>query len=124
MKAVVLTGGVGGAKFVLGLEYFFGGQPAVDRATSGWGLPSLASLWDKLPSDFPFQVDAAVTAKAEGDAVQTLPDSPYMDAAVFVAELDSAVMSVANGNATTDEALATLQSNLNDTLAQGKDQLG
>lgn len=106
------------------MEFFMAGQPAVDRAASGWGLPVLKSLWDQLPTGLPFQAQAAETAKLDADAVISLPDSPYMDAAVFMGALDAAVMSVVNGDATVSSALATLQDEVNKALAQGKDQLG
>lgn len=106
------------------MEYFLGGEPAVERAKSGWGLPALESLWDDLPAEFPFQVAAAETAKVEADAVLTLPDSPYLDGSVFITALDSEVISVINGEKSTPEALESLETTLNDALAQGKDQLG
>ena len=106
------------------LEYFIGGAPAVERSKSGWGLPAFQSKMANLPTQYPFQVSAAKTAALEATAVKTLPDSPYMDGAVFVSDLDAALMSVLNGKATDDQALADLQSKLNAALAQGKDQLG
>jgi multiple sugar transport system substrate-binding protein len=36
-------------------EYFMGGEPAMDRAKSGWGVPALKSHFQYLPSDTPFQ---------------------------------------------------------------------
>lgn len=36
-------------------EYFMGGEPAMNRAKSGWGVPALKSLFQYLPSDTPFQ---------------------------------------------------------------------
>ncbi|GAA2026113.1 hypothetical protein GCM10009819_06560 [Agromyces tropicus] len=106
------------------LEYFMGGEPAVERSESGWGLPALESLWGNLPSEYPFQVEAAETAKLEADAVTTLPTSPYMDGAVFVSALDRESVAAIKGEKTVKQALADLEAELNDTLAQGKDQLG
>ena len=106
------------------MEYFMGGEPAVERSKSGWGLPALESLWGNLPQEFEFQVQAAATAEQEAANVTTLPSSPYMDGAVFTAELDDAIMGAAKGELTVDAALAQLTTAINDTLAQGKDQLG
>lgn len=36
-------------------EYFFGAEPAVNRAKSGWGVPALKSLFQYLPNETPFQ---------------------------------------------------------------------
>jgi multiple sugar transport system substrate-binding protein len=36
------------------IEYYSGGQPALDRAVTGWGVPLLKSMFDLLPQDTEF----------------------------------------------------------------------
>jgi multiple sugar transport system substrate-binding protein len=46
-------------------EYFMGGEPAMDRAKSGWGVPALKSLFSQLPNDTPFQQQVKKVLDAE-----------------------------------------------------------
>ena len=47
------------------MEYFMAGSPAEGRASSGWGMPSLKSLADRLPQDLPFQQQAFAVVENE-----------------------------------------------------------
>ncbi|WP_161490351.1 ABC transporter substrate-binding protein [Agromyces aureus] len=106
------------------MEYFIGGQPAIDRAKSGWGLPALESLWEYLPTEQPYQQQAAELAKAEVEFVVPLQDSPYISIDQWNPELDKGVQSGILGEKTAKEIGQEVQDRMNTLLAQGKDQLG
>jgi multiple sugar transport system substrate-binding protein len=106
------------------MEYFIGGQPAIDRAKSGWGLPALQSMWKYLPSEQPYQKQAIAVAKKEMDYVVPLQDSPYLSMDQWNSELDKAIQSGIEGEATAQEIGKRVQDRMNTLLAQGKDQLG
>lgn len=61
-------------------EYFFAEKPALDRATSGWGLPAITSLESKLPREQPYQRDALRAQEAELEHFSVLNLSPYIKA--------------------------------------------
>ncbi|MFH8252982.1 ABC transporter substrate-binding protein [Microbacterium sp. B2969] len=106
------------------MEFFMGEDPAVARSKSGWGLPVLDSLWTNLPTAEPYQQTAMDTAKGELDHAKPLADSPYITATVWNDAIDKVLQSTIKGEASVDDALKTLQGEINDALAQGKDQLG
>jgi len=106
------------------MEYFIGGQPAIDRAKSGWGLPALQSLWKYLPTEQPYQKQAAELAKSEVEFVVPLQDSPYISIDQWNPELDKGVQSGILGEKTAKEIGQEVEDRMNALLAQGKDQLG
>jgi len=106
------------------MEYYMAGPPAEDRAASGWGLPSLKSLADKLPQDKPYQKQAYDVAQNELQYAEPLPDSPYISTDLLVTSIDKYLQSAIKGEMSVDEATAALTDELNEALAQGKDQIG
>lgn len=106
------------------LEFFMAGPPAEERAASGWGLPALESLWDRLPTALQYQKDAIETARAEVEYTGAIIDSPYLDGGAWTTAMDLALQSVILGEKTVEEASAQLEDEVNALLAQGKDQLG
>lgn len=106
------------------MEYFIGGQPGIDRAKSGWGLPGLKSMWKYLPTEQPYQKQAAELAQQETEYVAPLQDSPYISIDQWNPELDKGVQSGIKGEATAEEIGKSVQDRMNALLAQGKDQLG
>ncbi len=106
------------------MEYFMAGKPAEDRAASGWGLPSLTSLWSMIPSEQPYQQEAIATAKAEMEHFVPLDDSPYISFTQWNGILDQAVQDGIKGTKTAEQVAQDLQDQMNTLLQQGKDQLG
>jgi len=106
------------------MEYYMAGPPAEARAASGWGLPSLKSLADKLPQDQPYQQQAYEVAQNELQYAQPLPDSPYISTDLLVTTIDKYLQSAIKGEMTVDDATAALTDEINEALAQGKDQIG
>ncbi|GAA1972164.1 extracellular solute-binding protein [Microbacterium pumilum] len=106
------------------MEYFMAGQPAIDRASSGWGLPSLESLWENIPAEEPYQQQAIELAKEEVQYIVPLQDSPYITATQWNGILDREIQAGIQGTKTAEQIADAVQTEVNVLLAQGKDQLG
>ena len=106
------------------MEYYMAGAPAVARAESGWGLPSLKSLMTKLPQKLPFQKEAYAVAQEELKHAATLPDSPYVTIDLLNTTIDKYLQLAIKKQLTVDEATTALTTDINKALKQGKDQIG
>lgn len=106
------------------MEYFMAGAPAEARASSGWGLPSLKSLEDKLPQDQDFQKQAYTVVQSQLEHTKPLPDSPYVSAGLLQDTIDKYLQQAIKGDITVEEAGEGLNNELNEALAQGVDQVG
>lgn len=106
------------------MEYYMAGPPAEARAASGWGLPSLKSLADKLPQDQPFQKQAYAVAQNELQYAKPLPDSPYISVEALKASIDKYLQSAIKGDMSVEQATQALTDEVNEALAQGKEQIG
>jgi multiple sugar transport system substrate-binding protein len=106
------------------IEYYMAGPPAEARAKSGWGLPSLKSLMDKLPQDLPYQKQAYEVAQNELQYAVPLADSPYISLDLLNATIDTYLQRAIKGELSVQDACAALTDELNKVLAQGKEQIG
>ncbi|MYW70396.1 extracellular solute-binding protein [Streptomyces sp. SID8379] len=106
------------------MEFFMAGPPAVERAKSGWGLPSLESLWHHLPQKYEYQKQAMKTARAELEHLATTTSSPYISTPQLTAAVEGQMPDLLKGKTTVDQACERIQSQLNKQLKQGKEQLG
>lgn len=106
------------------MEYFMAGTPAQQRATSGWGLPSLKSLADQIPQDQPYQKQAAEVAANEVQFSRPLPDSPYIAMDKLNATIDKYLQAAIKGEMSVAEATSAMTDEINEALAQGKEQIG
>ncbi len=105
------------------MEYFMGGQPAKDRATGGFGIPGLKSLFSDLPQAKPYQAQAYKTQKNELQYQQVLHFSPYVsDNAVNLA-FSQNIEPVMKGKVPLDQGITNLNNAVNLLLQQGKSQL-
>lgn len=106
------------------MEYFMAGPPAVERASSGWGLPALKSLLTRLPQELPYQKQAYETAQNELKYTTPLPDSPYATVDAWNLALDKHLQRAIKKQATVDEACKAITEEINKVLKQGKEQIG
>ena len=106
------------------MEYFMAGSPAEGRASSGWGMPSLKSLADRLPQDLPYQKEAFAVVENELQYTVPLPDSPYIGVQLLHDTIDKYLQQAIKGDLSVEEAGAQLTDELNEVLAQGVEQLG
>jgi multiple sugar transport system substrate-binding protein len=100
------------------------GPPAEARAKSGWGLPSLKSLTDKLPQDLPYQKNAYTVVQNELKHTVSLPDSPYIQTDLVNTTIDKYLQQAIKNDLTVEKACAALTDEINKALAQGKEQIG
>ncbi|MFF1253768.1 ABC transporter substrate-binding protein [Pseudarthrobacter sp. NPDC058329] len=106
------------------MEYFLGGEPAETRAKSGWGLPALKSLMEKLPQELPYQKNAYTVVQSELKHSSPLPDSPYIQTDLVNTTIDKYLQQAIKNELSVEKACAALTDELNNALAQGKEQIG
>ena len=105
------------------MEYFMGGQPGMDRAKSGWGIPSLKSLAADMPQGQPFQQEAFHSLQNEMQYQKTLGFSPYISDDGFTAAMAKAIEPTMRGQSSLDQCIKQLNQNINKLLQQGKQQM-
>lgn len=106
------------------MEYYMAGAPAEKRAASGWGLPGLKSLSEKLPQETPQQKQAYTVAQNELQYAKPLPDSPYISLDLMHSVIETHLVKAIKGELSVDQACSALTDELNKALAQGKEQIG
>jgi multiple sugar transport system substrate-binding protein len=106
-------------------EYYNGGQPAVSRAGSGWGVPALKSMYGQMPDESDFDTQRRRVLQAELDlATPPVQFNPYItETAVYdtwVVYLEQAL----NGAITLDELLASVEGDINTAIQEGMERIG
>jgi multiple sugar transport system substrate-binding protein len=108
-------------------EWFMGGQPAKDRASSGWGVPSLNSLMPLIPeaSDFQKQAKAVLIdeLKYAGDPVRW---NPYIvnGGQALEDSWGKNLKSALEKEITFDQLLQNMEQDVNQAIQDGIDQIG
>jgi multiple sugar transport system substrate-binding protein len=102
------------------MEYFFGGKPAVDRAKTGWGTPSLKSNFKYLPTDQPFQRRSLQTQLAENRYLSVLPFTPYVQLSALGLALTTAFEQGFRAHKSAHYIAAAATKAMNAALSQGK----
>lgn len=106
------------------MEYFMAGQPAVDRAKSGWGVPSMRPLIPDMPHDTPYQKEPYDAVRREFAHFTVLRFSPYATSTAMDNVLTKYLVPVMKGQAKLDAAAAQITADVNKLLQSGKDQIG
>jgi len=106
-------------------EYYNGGQPALNRAGSGWGVPALKSMYDLMPNESDFDQQRQRVLQAELDlATPPVQFNPFItETAVYdtwVVYLEQAI----NGAITFDELLASVEEDINTAIQEGMERIG
>lgn len=102
------------------MEYFMGGQPSIDRAKSGWGIPSLKSLVPDMPQGLPFQKEAFNSLQNEMQYQKTLSCSPYISDDGFDAALAKVIEPTMRGQLSLDQCVQQLNQSFNKLMQQSK----
>jgi multiple sugar transport system substrate-binding protein len=106
-------------------EWYNGEEPALGRAGSGWGVPTLKSWYEMMPNETEFQQQ--VQKVLEGElALDTSPlqFNPYLaEATVSNAWLQYLEQAV-GGSITFDELLTNLESDVNAAIQDGIAAIG
>jgi multiple sugar transport system substrate-binding protein len=103
-------------------EYYNAGQPSIDRAKSGWGVPGLKSQFALMPQETDFQKQAYKVVMNE-IALEDAPlqFNPYLNNnswnAVWGPNLDLAL----TGSIDFDGFLTNLETEINQLIMEGKE---
>lgn len=105
-------------------EWFFGEAPAKERASSGWGIPSLKSLRPLMPSQESYQKRALRVQEAELKHFSVTAFTPYATADALAALFNQAAPAAMSGGISVDTLAGRLNSSMNEQLKRGKEQVG
>ncbi|WP_405728410.1 extracellular solute-binding protein [Streptomyces sp. NBC_01537] len=105
-------------------EYYFGGKLAQDRATTGWGIPSLKSLVPKMPQDTAFHKQSYEVQQRELPYFSVLPVSPYAQMDALNVVLTKVLPDAVKSGTAAGKIADALNSRINDQLARGKELVG
>ena len=111
--------------------WFHTGEPALERAQSGWGVPGLKSLYKYMPTQNAFQKQ--VSTIVQGDLAisnLTLRYNPYIDQSENVAQ--NAILSAwfknlqpaLKGQMTFDQLVKAVEQSADDAIKQGRVGMG
>ncbi|MFK4106028.1 extracellular solute-binding protein [Streptomyces sp. NPDC019531] len=101
-------------------EWYFGGQPATDRASSGWGIPTLKSLRPKMPQSTAFQKQAFQVQEQELAHFSVLTCSPYALTTSLDAVINKVLPGAIKSGTSAGKVADQLNSGMNELLAKGK----
>jgi multiple sugar transport system substrate-binding protein len=96
------------------MEWFMGGQPAIDRASTGWGLPALNSLMHLLPQQTAFDKLRLRVTKNDSKFYEVVPLSPYADYTGASNAVSNELVKVAKGS----ESLTTAAKNIQNAVTK------
>ena len=100
------------------------GGPAVDRAKSGWGVPSLKSLYPLMPTDSPFRQQVQTILQEELKTADAKIDyNPYYDDTVFDNSWKTNLEQALRGSITFDKMLSNIEAEVNTTISRNSFQI-
>jgi multiple sugar transport system substrate-binding protein len=106
-------------------EYYNAGQPAINRAGSGWGVPALKSMYDLMPKETDFDQQRQRVLKAELDlATPPLQFNPFITETAVYDTWTVYLEQALNGAITFDELLANVEADVNTAIQEGKERIG
>ena len=106
-------------------EWYMGGQPSIDRAGSGWGVPALKSQWALMPNNTPFQkqVQKVLTGELAVNDV-TMQYNPFLGENTFYNAWNLHLNEALTGTITFDELCSKVESDVNTAISEGVSRLG
>lgn len=107
-------------------EYFMGGEPAINRAKAGWGLPALKSLYQyiSLPTEWQQHFYDNVQWELENSVMTPRRINPYYTTATFNSTWAKQLELYLKGEVTLEEAIANTDAEVNKAIADGKAAMG
>lgn len=106
------------------IEWFCGGEPAAGRATTGWGIPSVNSLVEKLPQETELQKAAFRTQMKEIEYLSVVPTTPFVDPTAIDATLAASFAKAVRGDITVGQWADSATKSANTLLANGASLVG
>ena len=102
-------------------EYYNAGQPALDRAKSGWGVPALKSLIDLIPQENDFQKQCFTLLQGEL-ALNTPPlkFNPYLAGADVSTSWKKFLEQGLRGTISFDDMVKNIESEINTLITDNK----
>lgn len=105
------------------MEWYLAGEPAKQRAGSGWGIPPLKSLQALMPQKLPYQKEAYEVQLAEQKHFSILSFTPYVRVEALDNAINRALPKAIKGELSPAQLADTLNGELNKQLADGKQRL-
>ncbi len=112
-------------------EWFHGGEQAVIRARSGWGVPGLKSLYKEMPTTTPFQQQVQkILTKELVTSDTTVRYNPYINQSQqvalnsFTGPYNKYLEQVLRNQMTFDQLVTNLEKDVNTAVKEGKERLG
>lgn len=106
-------------------EYYNAGQPALNRAAGGWGVPALKSMYNLMPEDSDFNKQRRRVLQAELDLeTPPLQFSPYISETAVADTWPVYLEQALTGALSFDELLAKVEEDINTAIQEGKDRIG
>jgi len=103
------------------IEFYSGKMPAEERASSGWGVPALKSLYALIPNSTDFERQKFTVLMQEVETVTFFPKyNPYYNSQSVGGDTWSAQTAAAlKGEITFDEMVQNIETTHNDAITQG-----
>jgi multiple sugar transport system substrate-binding protein len=106
-------------------EWYMGGPPAEARAASGWGVPGLVSLYDRMPRQAPFQQQVQKVLQGELEHSSfVLQYNPYLSEQAAAGSYKKHIETALKGQIAFDEMLSRIENDVNQAIQEGKDRIG
>ena len=105
-------------------EFYHAGEPSVERAGSGWGVPALKSQWSMIPQGTDFQKQAYKVLQDEL-ALNTPPlqFNPFIGETVVSNAWNLYLDQALSGTITFDDMLAGIEKDTNTAIREGIDRI-
>jgi multiple sugar transport system substrate-binding protein len=101
-------------------EWYMGGQPAIDRATSGWGVPALKSLYNLIPQGTEFEQQKFRVLQAELELETTpLQFNPFLSEGAIPDTWSRNLEQALLGAISFDDCLANVEAEVNTAIQDG-----
>jgi multiple sugar transport system substrate-binding protein len=105
-------------------EFYNAGQPAVERAGSGWGVPALKSMYDQMPNSTEYEQQKLRVLLAELDLdTPPLQFNPFLGETTVADSWNTQLDRALQGEITFDEMLENVESEVNAAIQDGVDRL-
>jgi multiple sugar transport system substrate-binding protein len=105
-------------------EFYNGGDPSVERAESGWGVPALESQWELIPNESEFEQQKLRVLLAELELESSpLQFNPFIGEETVATTWNTQMDRALSGELTFDEALMNVESEVNAAIQDGIERL-
>ena len=101
-------------------DWFFAGQPAKDRATSGWGVPAQKSMLGLVATDTPLGKERQLNLESEMKFIKADTPSPYILPDVFNSSVSKNFELALRGEISLDQFLIKVENEVNKAIQDGK----